>query len=74
MTDELDDVEMEDNKSKDESKKEEVHVESDEHKVETDDVEVVESDNEGVTTPQMESASVVKYSVKTTPYLQRWDH
>ncbi|XP_038563786.1 cytoskeleton-associated protein 2-like [Micropterus salmoides] len=35
------------------------------------DVEEVESD-EGVmeTTPQMETASVVKYSVKTTPYLQ----
>lgn len=41
--------------------------------------EVEESDEEGQneddrameTTPQMEDASVVKYSVKTTPYLQR---
>lgn len=86
------DVEMEDNKSKDISKKEEVKnkmledfdeqkfeqvkndaEESDEHKVKNDDddVEVVESDDESVKTPQMESASVVKYSVKTTPYLQR---
>lgn len=37
--------------------------------VETDDD--VEKSDQGVTTPQMESASVVKYSVKTTPYLQR---
>lgn len=47
--------------------------ESDEQEVETD-VEEVESDDddEGMeTTPQMEDASVVKYSVKTTPYLQR---
>lgn len=44
---------------------------SDDPEDETD-VEEVESD-EGVmeTTPQMETASVVKYSVKTTPYLQR---
>ncbi|XP_038563790.1 cytoskeleton-associated protein 2-like isoform X2 [Micropterus salmoides] len=43
---------------------------SDDPEDETD-VEEVESD-EGVmeTTPQMEDASVVKYSVKTTPYLQ----
>ncbi|KAM3869112.1 cytoskeleton-associated protein 2 [Diretmus argenteus] len=43
--------------------------------VETDDAEEVESDEDddsGVmeTTPKMEDASVVKYSVKTTPYLQ----
>ncbi|XP_040906742.1 cytoskeleton-associated protein 2 [Toxotes jaculatrix] len=48
--------------------------ESDEHKVETDDDEEVESDDDDEdvveTTPQMEDASVVKYSVKTTPYLQ----
>lgn len=45
--------------------------ESDDQKVETSDEEV-ESDDEGVTktTPQMEDASVIKYSVKTTPYLQ----
>lgn len=51
--------------------------ESDEHRVETDDEEEdenVESDNKGVTTPHMENASTVKYSVKTTPYLQRLDH
>lgn len=36
---------------------------------ETDDVE---SDDEVIeTTPQMEDASMIKYSVKTTPYLQR---
>lgn len=46
--------------------------ESDDQEVETD-AEEVESDDEGgmETTPQMEDASVVKYSVKTTPYLQR---
>lgn len=46
----------------------------DEEKVETDDiVEELESDDEDYmkTPPQMEDASVVKYSVKTTPYLQR---
>lgn len=26
----------------------------------------------GTTTPEMEGASIVKYSVKTTPYLQRY--
>lgn len=26
----------------------------------------------GTTTPEMEEASIVKYSVKTTPYLQRY--
>ncbi|XP_033502456.2 cytoskeleton-associated protein 2 [Epinephelus lanceolatus] len=37
-----------------------------------DDDEVESDDDEGVmkTTPQMENASVIKYSVKTTPYLQ----
>uniref|UniRef100_A0A3Q3KXB7 Cytoskeleton-associated protein 2-like n=1 Tax=Mastacembelus armatus TaxID=205130 RepID=A0A3Q3KXB7_9TELE len=38
--------------------------------VEMDDFEEVESHNEGVTTPKREDASVIKYSVKTTPYLQ----
>lgn len=50
-------------------------AESDEQKVETgdDDDEVESDDDEDVmeTTPQMEDSSVVKYSVKTTPYLQR---
>lgn len=56
-------------------------AEENEQKVETDDVEEVESDDDDYeddyeddvmeTTPQMEDASVVKYSVKTTPYLQR---
>lgn len=46
--------------------------ESDDEEVETDDGEV-ESEDESVmeTTPQKGDASVVKYSVKTTPYLQR---
>lgn len=46
--------------------------ESDGQEVETDDGEV-ESEDDSVmeTTPQKEDASVVKYSVKTTPYLQR---
>ncbi|XP_062289214.1 cytoskeleton-associated protein 2 [Scomber scombrus] len=50
--------------------------ENDEQKVETDDGEEVESDDyeddddEMENMPQMEDASVVKYSVKTTPYLQ----
>lgn len=45
--------------------------ESDDQKVETD--EEVESDEVCVmeTTPPMEDASVIKYSVRTTPYLQR---
>lgn len=45
--------------------------ESDDQKVEMD---YVESDDDDVieTTPEMEDASVIKYSVKTTPYLQRW--
>ncbi len=47
--------------------------ESDDHEVDTDVEEVESDDDEGgmETTPQMEDASVVKYSVKTTPYLQR---
>lgn len=85
MADVCCDVEMGDSKPQDDSKKEElkneqpkveqekdeVKEESDDQEVETDDEEV-ESD-EGVveTTPQIEDASVVKYSVKTTPYLQR---
>lgn len=46
--------------------------ESAEQEVETDDEEA-ESEDDYVmaTTPRMEGASVVKYSVKTTPYLQR---
>ncbi|KAI3373414.1 hypothetical protein L3Q82_022017, partial [Scortum barcoo] len=92
VTDVCNNVEVEDNKPKDESEKEELKnemselvskqlkveqvkdgvKESDNQVVETD-VEEVESDDEegGMdTTPQMEDASVVKYSVKTTPYLQ----
>lgn len=47
-----------------------------EQKAETEEVEEVESDDDDdedvmETTPEMEDASVVKYSVKTTPYLQR---
>lgn len=45
--------------------------ESDDQEVETDDGEVQSKDDCVETTPQMEDASVVKYSVKTTPYLQR---
>uniref|UniRef100_A0A7N6A8H0 Cytoskeleton-associated protein 2 C-terminal domain-containing protein n=1 Tax=Anabas testudineus TaxID=64144 RepID=A0A7N6A8H0_ANATE len=44
--------------------------ESDKCKVETDDEEEEEGSHNDVSTPQVESASVVKYSVKTTPYLQ----
>ncbi|XP_071317667.1 cytoskeleton-associated protein 2 [Trachinotus anak] len=48
---------------------------SEEDKVDTDDAEEVESDDDDdedviETTPPVEDASVVKYSVKTTPYLQ----
>lgn len=43
--------------------------ESDDQEVETD-AEEVESDEAGMDTPQMEDASVVRYNVKTTPYLQ----
>lgn len=61
-------------KPKVEQVKDEVE-ENDDQGVETDD-EDVESDDECVmeTTPEMEDASVVKYSVKTTPFLQRWVH
>uniref|UniRef100_A0A3B4V8W6 Si:ch211-266i6.3 n=1 Tax=Seriola dumerili TaxID=41447 RepID=A0A3B4V8W6_SERDU len=48
-------------------------AEKSDDKVETDDAEEVESDEDDdvmETTPPMEDASVVKYSVKTTPYLQ----
>uniref|UniRef100_A0A671VNX6 Si:ch211-266i6.3 n=1 Tax=Sparus aurata TaxID=8175 RepID=A0A671VNX6_SPAAU len=57
-------------KPKVEQVKDEVE-ENDDQGVETDD-EDVESDDECVmeTTPEMEDASVVKYSVKTTPFLQ----
>ncbi|KAM4620226.1 uncharacterized protein ACJ7VT_006924 isoform 1-T2 [Polymixia lowei] len=54
----------------------EAEEESDDQEVETDDAEEVESEDEDdekglrETTPNMEEASVVKYSVKTTPYLQ----
>ncbi|XP_072231835.1 cytoskeleton-associated protein 2 [Leuresthes tenuis] len=49
--------------------------ESDDQKVEEDDVESDEDDVESdedvkETTPQLTDASVIKYSVKTTPYLQ----
>lgn len=46
--------------------------ESDDEEGEKDDG-VAQSDDDSLTetTPQKESASVVKYSVKTTPYLQR---
>lgn len=48
---------------------EESDVETDVEEVESDDDD---DDEEGMeTTPQIEDASVVKYSVKTTPYLQR---
>lgn len=47
--------------------------ESDDQKVEMDYVESDDDDDDDVieTTPEMEDASVIKYSVKTTPYLQR---
>lgn len=79
-------VEVEDDNPEDECKKEQMKTEmpedveqvkdeveeSDDQEVETDDEEV-QSEDECVmeTTPQMKDASVVKYSVKTTPYLQR---
>ncbi|XP_034463608.1 cytoskeleton-associated protein 2 isoform X1 [Hippoglossus hippoglossus] len=44
--------------------------ERDEHKVETDEEEFESDDDVVETTPPMGDASVVKYSVKTTPYLQ----
>lgn len=47
--------------------------ESDDEKVEVDYVESDDDDDDVMeTTPEMEDASVIKYSVKTTPYLQRW--
>ncbi|XP_051257254.1 cytoskeleton-associated protein 2 [Dicentrarchus labrax] len=90
VTDECNDVEVEDSEPKDEGKKEELKNEmpevvseqpkvekvndggeSDDQKVETDDdYEGASDDCVMETTPQMEDASVVKYSVKTTPYLQ----
>lgn len=75
--------EMEDSKPIDECKAEELKIdmpedagkqvkdeaeESDYQKVETDDVE--SDDDVMETTPEMEDASVIRYSVKTTPYLQ----
>lgn len=47
--------------------------ECDDQKVKAEDDEEVESDDDCVmeTTPQVKDASVIKYSVKTTPYLQR---
>ncbi|XP_071374763.1 cytoskeleton-associated protein 2 [Centroberyx affinis] len=67
VTDELEDVEV----------KNEAEEENYDQKVENVDVEEVESDDDEdedddviETTPKMEEASVVKYSVKTTPYLQ----
>lgn len=78
-TDVCNNVEVEDDKPKDECKieqmknemPEDVVEESDDQEVETDDGEVQSEDDCVETTPQMEDASVVKYSVKTTPYLQR---
>lgn len=76
VTDVCSNVEVENDKSKDgcikeKEMQEEVKGEdSDEHEGETDD-EKVESQKSVMATPQMENASVVKYSVKTTPYLQR---
>ncbi|XP_060942226.1 cytoskeleton-associated protein 2 [Limanda limanda] len=71
VTEECHDV-MEDVKMKDECEEEVKNEagERDEQKVETD--EELESDDDDVveTTPPMGDASVVKYSVKTTPYLQ----
>uniref|UniRef100_A0A8D2ZIC5 Cytoskeleton-associated protein 2 C-terminal domain-containing protein n=1 Tax=Scophthalmus maximus TaxID=52904 RepID=A0A8D2ZIC5_SCOMX len=72
-TDECNGVETEDGKLNDERKKEEVKSEAedgDENQVQTDDEEVESDDDVMETTPQMEDASVVKYSVRTTPYLQ----
>lgn len=86
VTDVCTNGEVEDNKPKDECKKEQMInkapedvgaqmkdevQESDDEEVETDDGEVESEDDSLETTPQKEDASVVKYSVKTTPYLQR---
>lgn len=83
VTDVCNNIEVEDDKSKDGCTKEEKEMredvskqeedkgeDSDEHEAETDD-EKVQSEKCVMATPQMENASVVKYSVKTTPYLQR---
>nr|XP_019941292.1 PREDICTED: cytoskeleton-associated protein 2-like [Paralichthys olivaceus] len=45
-------------------------VETDEEELESDDDDETDNDDVVETTPQMQDASVVKYSVKTTPYLQ----
>lgn len=55
-----------------EGAEQELAEEGAEQEVETDDEEAEsEDDYVTATTPKMEGASVVKYSVKTTPYLQR---
>lgn len=47
-------------------------VKAEEDDSDEEDVEMDDDDDDCVeTTPQMEDASVVKYNVKTTPYLQR---
>ncbi|XP_028277485.1 cytoskeleton-associated protein 2 [Parambassis ranga] len=74
-------AEMESRKPVDECKREELKnaseqvedeaEESDGQKEETEEVESDDDDDDVIeTTPQMEEASVIKYSVKTTPYLQ----
>ncbi|XP_029029400.1 cytoskeleton-associated protein 2 isoform X1 [Betta splendens] len=68
---EMSEVELKDKKPKEESKEsEQVKKEPKESLKQGGGADEVESDNEGVSTPRMEIASVVKYSVKTTPYLQ----
>ncbi|XP_053297219.1 cytoskeleton-associated protein 2 [Pleuronectes platessa] len=72
VTEECHDV-TEDVKMKDECDEEEVKNEAeerDEQKIETDEEELERDDDVVETTPPMGDASVVKYSVKTTPYLQ----
>lgn len=87
MTDMCSNVEEEEGKAEDKCKEEQVENKmpqdvSDQLQVEqmkeeeSDDEEgdgVAQSEDDSLTetTPQKESASVVKYSVKTTPYLQR---
>ena len=80
MTEVSCDSEMEDSQPEDECKEEELNkrtpedvskqpkVEQVKHQVEEsdDDVQCVTEN-----TPQREGASMIKYSVKTTPYLQR---
>lgn len=78
MTDECN-VEMESRKPVDECKEEElknaseqVKDEAEESDGQKEEAEEAESDDDVIEmTPQMEEASVIKYSVKTTPYLQR---